>query len=246
MSVCSRYSTANRPGQIFPLLVLTGKGTPSRGSVRRFQVLEPVANVTQLERPVQTRTLLSVVRSALRNRRRQYEVRSFLAERERLVEQLRDADRKKDEFLALLAHELRNPLAPIRNGLQVIRLSPNQGAREQSQAIMDRQLSHMVRLIDDLLDISRISRNKMELRLARILLTDAVSSAIETARPAIDAAGHELVVDLPVEPVFLDADLTRLAQVFSNLLTNSPSIPSVAAELRFTPGGRGPSGHLGR
>ena len=202
-------------------------------------MLEPVANVTQLERPVQTRTLLSVVRSALRNCRRQYEVRSFLAERERLVEQLRDADRKKDEFLALLAHELRNPLAPIRNGLQVIRLSPNRSAREQSQAIMDRQLSHMVRLIDDLLDISRISRNKMELRLARILLTDAVSSAIEKARPAIDAAGHELVVDLPVEPVFLDADLTRLAQVFSNLLTNSAKYTERGGRITLMHGWKG-------
>ncbi len=87
--------------------------------------------------------------------------------------------------------------------------------------MMDRQLAHMVRLIDDLLDVSRISRNKMELRRSRVLLADVVSSAVETARPAIEAAGHELTVSLPPEPVFLDADLTRLAQVFGNLLTNS-------------------------
>lgn len=144
-----------------------------------------------------------------------------ITERKQTDEALRDADRKKDEFIALLAHELRNPLAPIRNGLQVIRLSQDRATRERSQQIMDRQLSHMVRLVDDLLDISRINQNKMELRRTRVPLTEAISSAIETARPIIEAAGHELTIDLPEVRVILDADLTRLAQVFSNLLTNS-------------------------
>jgi PAS domain S-box-containing protein len=134
---------------------------------------------------------------------------------------LKEADRKKDDFIALLAHELRNPLAPIRNGLHVIRLSEDRGMRAQVQQMMDRQLTHMVRLIDDLLDISRITRNKMELRRARVGLADVVGSAVETARPAIDEAGHELSVSLPARPVLLDADMTRLSQVFSNLLTNS-------------------------
>ncbi|HEY1191032.1 MAG TPA: ATP-binding protein, partial [Gemmata sp.] len=141
--------------------------------------------------------------------------------RVRAEEALRDADRKKDDFIALLAHELRNPLAPVRNGLQVLRLSPDRAARERAQAMMDRQLTHMVRLIDDLLDVSRISRNKMELRRERILLADAIGSAVETARPAVEAAGHDLRVDVEDEPVFLDADLTRISQVIANLLTNS-------------------------
>ena len=141
--------------------------------------------------------------------------------RRRNEEALRESDRKKDDFLALLAHELRNPLAPIRNGLEVLRLSTDTTVRSRAQRTMERQLGHMVRLIDDLLDISRINRNKMELRPSRILLSDAVGAAVETARPTIDAAGHELHVDLPSVPVLLDADLTRLAQVFSNLLTNS-------------------------
>jgi PAS domain S-box-containing protein len=137
-------------------------------------------------------------------------------------EALKEADRRKDEFLATLAHELRNPLAPIRNGLQVIRLAAdNPAAVAKSREMMDRQLSHMVRLIDDLLDVSRISRNKMELRRTSVFLRDAVSAAVETARPAIESAGHELTVTLPEESVHLDADLTRLAQVFSNLLTNA-------------------------
>jgi PAS domain S-box-containing protein len=135
---------------------------------------------------------------------------------------LRESARHKDEFLALLAHELRNPLAPLRNGLEAMRLTsglpdPLIHARE----MMDRQLSHLIRLVDDLLDMSRLSRGKMELRRSRIRLADVIASAVETARPLIDAAGHELKVTLPKEAVVLDADLTRLVQVVANLLTNS-------------------------
>jgi len=134
----------------------------------------------------------------------------------------KEEDRRKNEFIALLAHELRNPLAPLRNGLQVMRLtSGDANAVAQARAMMERQLGHMVRLVDDLLDISRISRNKIELRRARVVLAEVVSSAVETGRPAIEAAGHDLTVSLPHQPIFLDADLTRLSQVFSNLLTNS-------------------------
>jgi CheY-like chemotaxis protein len=136
-------------------------------------------------------------------------------------EELRASDRRKDEFIALLAHELRNPLAPIRNGLQVMRMARDATVTAQARDMMDRQLSHMVRLIDDLLDISRINRNKMELRRVRVALSEVMASAVETAQPMIDEAGHELTVSLPQQPIYLDADLTRLAQVVSNLLTNS-------------------------
>ncbi|HWI16450.1 MAG TPA: PAS domain S-box protein [Vicinamibacterales bacterium] len=134
---------------------------------------------------------------------------------------LAESDRKKDEFIALLAHELRNPLAPIRNGLQIVQQAQDPAVRERAQQMMDRQLAHMVRLIDDLLDISRISRNKLELRTAPVTIAEVVESAVEAAQPAIDAAGHELIVTLPSRPVHLNADLTRLAQVLSNLLANS-------------------------
>jgi PAS domain S-box-containing protein len=145
-----------------------------------------------------------------------------ITDRKRTEEALWEADRRKDQFIATLAHELRNPLAPLRNGLQVMRLAGEDiDAIARARTMMERQLGHMVRLVDDLLDISRITQNKIELRRSRVLLTDVVSSAVETARPAIEAAGHELTVSLPAEPVHLDADLTRLAQVFSNLLTNS-------------------------
>jgi PAS domain S-box-containing protein len=136
--------------------------------------------------------------------------------------ELAEADRKKNEFIALLAHELRNPLAPVRTGLEVMRLAAgDENTVAQAREMMDRQLAHMVRLIDDLLDVSRISRHRLNLMKTRVLLSEVVKHALETARPAIVAAGHELEVSLPAEPVTFVGDLTRLAQVFGNLLTNS-------------------------
>ena len=145
-----------------------------------------------------------------------------VTERKLAEEAARRAEQHKDDFIALLAHELRNPLAPIRNGLEVIRLSPgNRDIVTQAQAMMQRQLGHMVRLIDDLLDVSRISRNKMELRRDQVTLQEIVAHAVETSRPLIEASGHQLEVRLPADPVMLDADITRMAQVLSNLLANS-------------------------
>ncbi len=142
--------------------------------------------------------------------------------RKQIEEALRDAGARKDEFIALLAHELRNPLAPLRNGLRLMRIAANDAVVcADARAMMERQLGHMVRLVDDLMDASRISRRKMELRRAVITLADVVNSAVETSKPLIDAGSHWLTVSLPNEPVFLNADLTRLAQVFGNLLINS-------------------------
>ena len=147
---------------------------------------------------------------------------SIAYERLRLMKELRVSDRRKDEFLATLAHELRNPLAPIRNGLQLIGAPAlNTEALGRVRAMMDRQLAQMVRLIDDLLDVSRITRGKIELRKQRIELATVLTSAAETARPLIESLGHELLIMLPQQPVPLDADLTRLAQVFMNLLNNA-------------------------
>ena len=143
-------------------------------------------------------------------------------ENTQLYRELRQADQRKDEFLATLAHELRNPLAPIRNALEVMRLAGNSAdAVEQSRRMMERQVVQMVRLVDDLLDVSRITRNKLELRKERIELASVVRSAIETSRPFIEQSDHTLTVTLPPEPIYLDADPTRLEQVFSNLLNNS-------------------------
>jgi PAS domain S-box-containing protein len=142
-------------------------------------------------------------------------------EQARLVEQLREQDRRKDVFLATLAHELRNPLAPIRNGLHVMKLSGASGAIEAARAMMERQLTQLVRLVDDLLDVSRVTSGKLELRKERVSLAMIVEAAVETARPYIEQAGHKLSVDLPDEPITLLADPTRLAQVVANLLNNA-------------------------
>lgn len=145
-----------------------------------------------------------------------------ITERMRAEEALRQADRRKDEFLATLAHELRNPLAPIRNAVAVLRLAAGDDAKQQwCREIIDRQVAQMGRLLDDLLDAGRITRGKLVLRQEPITLEQAVANAIETSRPLIDEQGHELTVTLPAEPVTLNADLTRLAQVLSNLLINA-------------------------
>ncbi len=140
----------------------------------------------------------------------------------RLVQSLEDADRRKNRFLATLAHELRNPLAPVRNAVQLLRMKRSSDSEVQwAQAVIDRQVDHLTRLIEDLMDVSRISYGKLELRKERVQLTDVVANAIEGGRPAIEAQGHELVVSLPDEPLQLDADPVRLAQVLLNLLTNA-------------------------
>ncbi len=157
-----------------------------------------------------------------------------MTDRKRAEQALQEADRHKDVFLATLAHELRNPMVPLRNGLQLLRLTTEPEAREQARAMMERQLGQMVRLVDDLLDISRISRNKLELRKARIELWAVVQSAVETARPQIEASGHTLTVTLPPSPVYLHADLTRLAQVFWNLLNNSAKYTEPGGRITLT------------
>jgi PAS domain S-box-containing protein len=145
-----------------------------------------------------------------------------ITDKKRAESELRDADRRKDEFLATLAHELRNPLAPIRTGLEVIKRAPlDSPAVSKARDVMERQLGHMVRLIDDLLDLSRIARGKVELRKQRVELRVAIESALETSAPAMAAGHHELRVTLPEAPLWIDADLTRIAQALGNILGNA-------------------------
>ncbi|HZX81260.1 MAG TPA: ATP-binding protein, partial [Lysobacter sp.] len=144
-----------------------------------------------------------------------------VTERRDAEDALREADRRKDEFLATLAHELRNPLSPIRTGLHVLNLTDDVETARRTRQMMERQLGHMVRLIDDLLDVSRITSGKVALQRDRISLQDAALAAIESARPLIESARHRLTVDLPETPLWIDADPTRIAQVMGNLLTNA-------------------------
>ncbi|MCC6493863.1 MAG: response regulator, partial [Pirellulales bacterium] len=144
------------------------------------------------------------------------------SERKRTETALRNADRRKDEFLATLAHELRNPLAPISTGLEILAQSAHDPrAIDELRAMMQRQTQHMVRLIDDLMDVSRITRGKLELRKDRVDLADVVRLAVEATRPIIEQDRHELIVRMPDEPLLLYADANRLTQVIVNLLNNA-------------------------
>ncbi len=156
-------------------------------------------------------------------------------ERVRDAAALREQDRRKDEFLATLAHELRNPLAPVRYAVKLLRNAPAGGSTSvQAQDVIDRQVGNMVRLIDDLLDLSRVSRGLIELKKGPVTLAEVVHSAVETSRPHIQAAAHELTVQLPSDEVRLFADATRLAQALGNLLNNAAKYTPDGGRLRLT------------
>jgi signal transduction histidine kinase/ActR/RegA family two-component response regulator len=155
--------------------------------------------------------------------------------RHRAEQALLLADRRKDEFLATLAHELRNPLAPIRTGLDILRLrSGDAQATQRATDIMERQLRQMVRLVDDLLDVSRINTGKFAIKMGRVELKAVVNDALEVVRSYIDLHGHELVIDLPDRPVFLHGDATRLAQILSNLLNNAAKYTNRGGRVSLT------------
>ena len=157
-------------------------------------------------------------------------------ERMQVESSLKEADRRKSEFLAVLAHELRNPLAPIRNGLQILR--PRTGADELSLRtvnMIDRQVSDLVNLVDDLLDVSRIARGNIALKREKIALADVLTRAVEVSRPLIEAHAHDLVIDVrPAVPVLIEGDPRRLTQVFSNLLSNSAKYTDRGGTIRLT------------
>jgi signal transduction histidine kinase len=154
------------------------------------------------------------------------------AELRRKVALLADADRRKDEFLAMLGHELRNPLAPVTTALELMRLHRDEPLRvARARETIERQVAHMTRLIDDLLDVSRITRGKIELRHEAVVLSTLVARAVEGARPIIDERGHRLTVDLPDEPITLRADPARLEQVLANLLNNAAKYTDIGGRI---------------
>ena len=152
----------------------------------------------------------------------------------RMAADLSDADHRKDEFLATLAHELRNPLAPIRNGIELLkRAVPEHPQAQTVVGVMERQMGHLVRLVDDLIDVSRITRNKLELRRHTVELAPIVQAAVEACRPLLDGKQHQLEVALPASPLHVDADPTRLVQVFANLLNNACKYTDRGGRLRI-------------
>lgn len=154
--------------------------------------------------------------------------------RERAEAELRAEQRRKDEFLATLAHELRNPLAPIRSAVQIMRLADGDHATAQAaRAVIERQLKHLVRLIDDLMDVSRLTQGRLELRKERVALTSVIQSAVEANRSQLESKQHHLRLELPAEALFVEADTTRLAQVFTNLLSNAAKYSDAHGHIRI-------------
>ncbi|HVF15253.1 MAG TPA: PAS domain-containing protein [Steroidobacteraceae bacterium] len=182
---------------------------------REFRIVHPTRGVRWLH------TAGSIERDASGRAIKMRGISIDISRIKQVEDELREADQRKNEFLATLAHELRNPLAPIRNGLEILRLRQSGELAERARSMMDRQLQQMVRLIDDLLEVSRITRGKIQLNRETIELGAALQSAIEVSKPLIDAAGHKLTVDIPPQSLVVDGDLTRLAQVFGNLLNNA-------------------------
>jgi signal transduction histidine kinase len=168
-------------------------------------------------------------------------LRSALIERDRARAALADAERRQDEFLATLAHELRNPLAPIRSALQVMRLAEgDQATAAAARAMIERQLRHLVRLIDDLMDVSRITQGKLELRKERVDLANAIRLAVETNRSLLESKQHHLRIDSSPQSLYVEGDLSRLAQAFGNLLNNSAKFSDPHAEIRVRAVREGP------
>jgi signal transduction histidine kinase/ActR/RegA family two-component response regulator len=247
-----RVLRLQEPWSMIPLVLIVRENVPE--AVQRI-ALGGYPSVTLLEKPVRTRTLVGAVQSALRGRANQYQVRDLLRERERQsqelaaqdaklraalsvlgnqTDQLRSADRLKDQFLATLAHELRNPLAPITAGLSVLESGGDPRRLDHTLAIMRRQVNHMVRLIDDLLDVSRITTGKLDLKIDHFTIRQAIEAAVEGSMPSLARGGQTLEVELPQEPLYLNADQTRVAQVVSNLLNNASKYTPSGGHVRLS------------
>ncbi|MGE5170696.1 MAG: response regulator [Rudaea sp.] len=195
-----------------PVIAVTRGGPDSAAAV---QAMETLANVILLERPVRIGTFITAARTALRGRDRQYELRRLLA-------RLHDADRRKDVFLAMLAHELRNPLAPIQNASELFRrASRDDPMLGRAADIVGRQVALLARLVDDLLDVSRITQGKVQLQRQRYDLRTSVGQAVETTEPIMQDKRQKLVVRLPSVPAMVNADPARITQVVGNLLNNA-------------------------
>ncbi len=212
-----------------PMILLTGQGDRDLA----LQALDAGASDYLVKGKIDAAVLERSIRYALQQKRHADELERKVADRTAELERanaalhageeaLKDADRRKDEFLATLAHELRNPLAPVRNAVEILRMKgPDIPELHWARDIIDRQTQAMARLIDDLMDISRINLGKLKLKREQVELANIVQGAIETSRPLIENMGHELTMTLPPGLVIVDADRTRLAQVFLNLLNNA-------------------------
>jgi signal transduction histidine kinase len=220
MSLLVKAIQQQPPWSDVPTLLLTRDRLDSPTAAVRS--LEALGNVTVLDRPTSARAMVSAVKSALRARRKQYQIRDQLVEQRKADEALRQADRRKDEFLATLAHELRNPLAAIRTGLEVVVRVPDDAQRTgRMVGMIDRQSRMLVKLIDDLMDVSRISTGKVDLQTTRLDLRAVLEASLEGGQTVFDASRHQVRMELPPGPVWVVGDAARLSQVVGNLLNNA-------------------------
>lgn len=212
------------PWSDVPVIVLARQGMDTRAIVH---VMDEIPNVTVIERPMRVASLVSAVRTAMRSRRRQYELRT-------LLDGLRDADQRKTEFLATLAHELRNPLAPLSTALALLaRKKFSAEEADKYHQLMRRQVDHMVRLVNDLMEVSRITRGKIQLRRSPVRLQAVIEDAVELSRPLIENARHSLSLDIESGPLVVQGDAVRLTQVFSNLLNNAAKYTPAGGRLQL-------------
>ena len=220
------------PWSDLPVMVLATSPDQRLSSALLQRMLEVLGNVTLLERPIRVATLMTAVRAALRARKRQYTARESLQALQSKESALKQADQRKDEFLAMLAHELRNPMAAISMAMSLMeRAHGNPERLEHHRATARRQMGNLVRLVDDLLDVSRITRGMVELRKSRVNLSEAVQNAVTAARPSVEERQHRLEVSVAPGAYELDADSTRLEQVIANLLSNAAKYTPPGGEI---------------
>jgi signal transduction histidine kinase/CheY-like chemotaxis protein len=201
--------------------------------------------MTLVRRPVEIHALASTIRAALRDRRRQYAARAALAERDRQAQALREADRHKDEFLAMLAHELRNPLGAVNNAVTVLKLSADEESRDWAGDVVERQVRQLARLIDDLLDVARITSGKIRLRKDHVDAGSILDQAVESARPLIDERRHALTISIERGQLPLHVDAARVAQIVLNLLTNAAKYTDSGGHIWLTAKAEGDQAVIG-
>jgi len=220
-----------------PLILITAAGAGNGVRPRHMAALSPVGNISIIERPVRPETLVSTCEVGLRARGRQYQVRELLHE-------LDAADRRKDEFLAMLAHELRNPLAAVANAASLLINSDAGEDHEWAKSVIARQSSHLAYLIDDLLDVSRITAGKIRLRKEVIDVAPVLNRARDSARPLVGARQHKLLCSYQTESLWVEADPTRLEQIILNLLTNAAKYTPVGGRIELSARAAGPEVHI--
>ncbi len=213
-------------------IVLLARGEPPAGHGAR--ILGSLTNVTLLDRPASTRTLISAVQAALRTRTRQYQIRDYVSALRNAEEALRTADRRKDEFLAMLAHELRNPLSPIVTASELLERTLSLDATSKATlGIVKRQVKHLTRLVDDLLDVSRITQGRIQLHRRPLEVTSVVSQAMESVEPAFRQKHHNVILATSYKPLYVNGDSARLVQCVANVLTNAAKYTDPNGEIRL-------------